>query len=99
MTYTVVFSASAEADLIAIYDYIAERAGATIALRFVESIEAYCLGFEHTPERGTRRDSLRKGLRTVGFQRRATILFEVDNTEQQVVIHGVHYAGRSFDEM
>jgi plasmid stabilization system protein ParE len=27
MTYTVIFSAPAEADLFAIYDYIAERAG------------------------------------------------------------------------
>jgi plasmid stabilization system protein ParE len=38
MTYTVVFSAAAETDLFAIYDYIAERAGHAIALRFVESI-------------------------------------------------------------
>ena len=52
MTYTVVVSAPAEADLFAIYDYIAERAGGAIALRFVESIEAYCLGFAHMPERG-----------------------------------------------
>jgi plasmid stabilization system protein ParE len=52
MTYAVIFSAPAEADLFAIYDYIAERAGGAIALRFVESIEAYCLGFAHMPERG-----------------------------------------------
>jgi plasmid stabilization system protein ParE len=56
VTYTVIFSAPAEADLFAIYDYIAERAGGAIALRFVESIEAYCLGFAHMPERGTKRD-------------------------------------------
>ena len=34
MTYAVIFSAPAEADLFAIYDYIAERAGGAIALRF-----------------------------------------------------------------
>jgi hypothetical protein len=33
MTHAVVFSAQAEANLFAIYDYIAERAGADIALR------------------------------------------------------------------
>jgi plasmid stabilization system protein ParE len=49
MTYTVIFSAPAEADLFAIYDYIAVRAGGAIALRFVETIEAYCLGFAHMP--------------------------------------------------
>ena len=98
MTFTVGFSASAKADLFAIYDYIAERAGAEIALRFVESIEAYCLGFATMPERGTKRDELRPGLRTVGFRRRATILFEVDRAARRVVIHGVYYAGRSLEE-
>ena len=99
MTFTVGFSASAKADLFAIYDYIAERAGAEIALRFVEAIEEYCLGFANMPERGTRRDDLRKGLRTVGFRRRATIMFEVEQTAQRVVIHGIYYAGRSWEGM
>ena len=99
MTYTVVFSGPAEADLFAIYDYIAERAGGAIALRFVESIEAYCLGFAHMPERGTKRDDLRLGLRTVGFRRRAMILFEIDRTARRVVIHGVYYAGRSVEKV
>lgn len=99
MTYAVIFSAAAEADLYAIYDYIAERAGAQIALRFIESIEHYCLGFADTPERGTRRDDLRPGLRTVGFRRRATILFAVDRAARQVVIHGIYYAGRSLEGM
>lgn len=97
MTYTVIFSTQAEADLFAIYDYIAERAGAEIALRFAESIEEYCLGFARTPERGIKRDDLRPGLRTVGFRRRATILFQVDRAAQRVVIHGIYYAGRSFE--
>ena|SRR5665647_2966786 len=97
MTYTVIFSAPAEADLFAIYDYIAERAGGAIALRFVETIETYCLDFAHTPERGTKRDDLRPGLRTVGFRRRATILFEVDRVALRVVIHGIYYGGRSME--
>lgn len=96
MTWSVVFSAAAEADLVAIYDYIAERGGPAVALRFVERIEAYCLDFSTMPERGTRRDDLRAGLRTVGFRRRATILFEVDEKVRRVVIHGIYYAGRSF---
>jgi toxin ParE1/3/4 len=97
MAYPVSFSAAAEADLFAIYDYIAEHAGGTIALRFVESIEKYCRGFENAPERGTRRNDLRPGLRTVGFRRRATILFEVDRNTRHVVIHGIYYAGRSIE--
>lgn len=91
----VVFSASAKADLFAIYNYIAEHADEAIALRFVESIETYCLGFANMPG-GTKRDDLRRGLRTVGFCRRATILFEVETTTRRVVIHGIYYAGRNF---
>lgn len=94
MAASVIFSAAAEADLFAIYDYIADRAGDAIALRFVEAIEAYCLGLADAPERGTRRDDLRPGLRSVGFRRRATILFEVEDKASCVVIHGIYYAGR-----
>lgn len=99
MTFTVVFSAPAKADLFAIYDYIFERAGAEIALRFFESIEAYCSGFSNMPERGTKRDDLRPGLRTVGFRRRATILFEVERNAGRVVIHGIYYGGRNLEGM
>lgn len=97
MTYKVIFGASAKADLFAVYEYIAERAGPTVALQFAERIEAYCLGFADAPERGAHRDDLRPGLRTVGFRRRATILFEVQRDARQVVIHGIYYAGRSFE--
>jgi toxin ParE1/3/4 len=97
MAYTVIFSEEAEADLSAIYRYVAERAGSDAAIRFVDQIESYCLGFASVPERGTRRDDLRPGLRTVGFRRRATILFEVNRRERRVVIHGVYYGGRSFE--
>lgn len=95
--YAVIVSDAAAADILAIHDYIAQRAGADIAWRFVERIEAYCRGFAVTPERGTRRDDLRPGLRTVGFRRRATILFEVHHDSLEVVIHGVYYAGRNFE--
>ena len=95
MLYTVLLGDAAEADLIAIFDYIAARAGEKTASRFVDHIEAYCFGFASMPERGTKRNDLRPGLRTVGFRRRATILFEVDRARREVIIHGVYYAGRS----
>ena len=95
--YSVIISEPAEADLLAIYRHIAERSGIEIAFRFVESIEAYCRGFSLAPERGMKRDDLRSGLRTVGFRRRATIVFEVNHRARQVVVHGVYYAGRDFE--
>jgi toxin ParE1/3/4 len=50
-----------------------------------------------TPQSGEPVDDLRPGLRTVGFRRRATILFEVDQSRQRVVIHGVYYGGRNVE--
>jgi len=37
------------------------------ALAYVERLEGYCLGFDLASERGHRRDDIREGLRTVGF--------------------------------
>src|SRR5260221_1849672 len=50
--------------LLAIYEYISDRASPEIAWGFVRKIEAFCLGLGTAPERGTRRDDLRPGLRT-----------------------------------
>jgi toxin ParE1/3/4 len=52
----------------------------------------YCLGFATFPERGTRRDDLRPGLRTIGFGRRVTIAFHV--SDDRVTIDRILYAGR-----
>jgi toxin ParE1/3/4 len=88
-TYSVIISDAAEADLLAVHTYIAERAGDEIAFRFVERIERYFLGLAAMPERGTKRDDLRPGLRAVGFRRRATTLFEINHLARQVIVHGV----------
>jgi len=95
--YSVIISDAAEADLRAVYDYVAARSGPDIAFALVDRIERFRLGLSQTPERGTKRDDLRPGLRTVGSRRRATILIEVRRAARQVVIHGIYYGGRSFE--
>ena len=50
MAWTVIVGDEAEADLFAIREYITGRAGEATALRFIEHIEAYCLGFSTVPE-------------------------------------------------
>ena len=47
------------------------------------------------PERGTRRDDIASGLRTVGFERRVTIAFRV--LDRGVEIVAVAYGGREFE--
>ena len=95
-TYEVIFDHAATAELNAIYDYIEDRAGAAIAASFVNKLQDFCFRLEHTPERGTKRDELRAGLRTIGYRRRATILFEVDHERRRVVIAGIYYGGRNY---
>lgn len=89
----VTFTPEARDDLSSIGDWIAERAGADIALGYIERLEAYCLGFEHAAERGRRRDDLRPGLRVIGFERRVAIVFAVSDDE--VTILRLYYGGQN----
>jgi toxin ParE1/3/4 len=91
----VVFSPEAVGDLTSLYDYIAEISGANRALRYIERIEAYCLGFDLAARRGAPRDDIRAGLRLVGFERRVTIAFHVD--ARTVTIDRVFYGGRDVE--
>lgn len=43
------------------------------------------MALETFPERGARRDDIRPGLRTMGFERRATIVFQVNKAEVVIV--------------
>jgi hypothetical protein len=62
-------------------------------------IEQYCLGFSLAPERGSRRDDLGRGIRIVGFERSATIMFQVDIRLREVTILGVYYRGRNIEPL
>ncbi len=95
MSHKVVFSPEAQDDLSQLYDFIADQASPSRALAYVERIEAYCLGFAEFPQRGARRDDLRPGLRTIGFERRATVAFHLD--PGLVTIDRVLYGGRDID--
>lgn len=96
MVYTVVFSAAAGVQLSEIYSYIADHAGTALAEAFVGGITTYCQSFAEFPHRGTQRDDILPGLRTVGYKRRVTIAFIVDQAGQTVVIHGIFYGGRDY---
>lgn len=84
MTRAVRFSPEAIADISRMYDYIALRGGERVAATYVTRIYQYCLDLEPFPERGTRRDDIWQGLRLIGFERRATIAFEVTPDEVRI---------------
>src|SRR5258708_1668533 len=93
--HSVEFLRPAEDDLFNLYESIAARAGNVTAGSYVERIEAACLALQTSPLRGTRRDDILSGLRTIGFERRATIVFRVRGS--RVTIVRVFYGGQDFE--
>lgn len=93
VSHSIAFSPEAREDLRKLYVDIAVLAGESVALRYVERIEAYCRGFAIFPERGARRDDLAPGLRIIGFERRVTLAFHVDATT--VAFDRILYGGRN----
>lgn len=95
MANSVIFSPSARDQLDAIFDYIAEAASPAIAQRFTDAIVDHVGKLSDYPRRGTPRDDLVPGLRTISFRRRVTIAFGVD--EDLVLVVGIYYGGQDYE--
>ncbi|OSZ71988.1 hypothetical protein CAP39_00970 [Sphingomonas sp. IBVSS1] len=80
------------ADLERIGDWIAAHAGAAVALAYLERMERACAALADFPRRGTPRDDLGPGVRTISFEGRATIAYRIEGA--CVLILGVFHAGR-----
>jgi toxin ParE1/3/4 len=93
VTHEVIFASEALTDLFELYDTIAADAGAERAHGYTDRIVATCRNLVTFPERGTRRDDLRSGLRTTTYRRRVTIAYHT--TATQVVIDRILYGGRN----
>jgi toxin ParE1/3/4 len=91
----VFFRPQAEADLLALYRYIAEASGLVIAGNYIDRIEIACSSLATFPNRGTKRDDLAPGLRTIAFERRVTIAYRVLKARVEIVT--IAYAGRDFE--
>ena len=92
----VAFAPEAQDDLRRLYDWIAEAAGEATALTYITRIEALCRGMSQASERGRLRDDIRPGLRVIGFERRVSIAFTVDET--RVTILRINYGGRNWED-
>jgi toxin ParE1/3/4 len=92
VVFRVVFSRSAQADLDQLYTWLENRAGKQIAAGYTERIKNSCLALASFPERGTKRDDIRPGVRTIGFERRATIVFAIRGDSVRIL--RIAYGGR-----
>jgi toxin ParE1/3/4 len=91
------FRKRARAELFALYEHIADEAGDEIAGNYIARIEEACVSLTTFPLRGTRRDDLAPGLRTIEFERRALTAFRVGR--DAVTIVRIFYGGRDFERI
>lgn len=92
----VLFTPTAERHIDALHHLITTRSGyESRADGYIARIVEFCMGLETFPLRGTARDDLLKGLRTIGFEKRVTIAFMV--TDDAVLIEGIYYGGQDFE--
>ena len=81
MIYRVRLSGRAIDDLIGIRNWIAAAAGAETAEGYIDRITTKFQALESFPLRGTPRDDLVPGLRTITFERRVKIGYRVIDDE------------------
>lgn len=91
--YRVRLIEEAELDLLHIYRYVRNKSASNaIARNYVDRIRDFLRDFDTFPERGTVRSEIREGLRIVGFERRVSIAFVVEDGD--VVVLRVLYGGQ-----
>lgn len=96
-TYRIVFTQEARDQFGNLHAYISAAAGADTASGFVDGIVDHIAGLSEFANRGTPRDDLRPGLRTIAWRRRVTIAFMVEETD--VVVIGIFYGGRDLESL
>lgn len=67
-----------------------------MAIGYLNRLKTWLASFSAASERGTRRDDIRPGLRTIGFERRIMVAFTV--ARDKVVVQRVFYGGQNWDE-
>jgi toxin ParE1/3/4 len=95
--YVVRYAPEARAQLDALYAYIARQASPDTAWRFTDAIVDRCESLCDYALRGTPRDDIRPGLRTLPFRRRVTIAYAIAGS--QVTILAIFYGGQNVAAM
>ena len=97
MAVRVRFREAAQTDLFDLYAYIVGESGRARAGAYIDRIEAACNRLADFSDRGIRRDDIRPGLHVLGFERRVSILFQLD--AEGVEIGRILYGGRDLNAL
>lgn len=96
--YQIRAAAEALSDYVAIVEHVERWTGdQALARQTVQSIRSFIRGLNSSPHRGTRRDDLRLGLRTIPFGRRTVIAYEIDDDAGIVTVLRVFYGGQDYE--
>lgn len=93
--YRVELGQQARDQLAGIEAYIAEHSTPEIATRYVDAVVEKIAGLDVFPFRGTPRDGLRPGVRTIVFRRSVVIAYRVE--EDVVTILNILTRGRDVE--
>lgn len=99
MRFSVGFSSRARDQLVALEGYLADAASPDVASRYIDGLVDLCCSLAIFPERGSRRDDIRPGIRITNFRRRTAVAFAVDVHAHSVVILAIYQAGRDYENL
>ncbi len=85
MAAEVAVSQQARDDLFSIYIWVAEAADLAVADGYDARLRKACLSLADVPHRGTPHEELAPGLRSIPFERRATIFYRVTDEHVEIV--------------
>lgn len=98
-TYHIVWSTAAQDSFLALYEWMADRAGRAVADDYADALVTHVAKLATFPKRGTPRNDLHPGLRTTPYRRRTVIAYRVleEEVEIMALAHGGQTLGDAFD--
>ena len=90
----VVFSPEAEAQIVALYEYITAHASPAITEKYTNAFVERCEQLGEMPLISLARDDIRRGLRTTFFRKRVVIACSV--SAKTVTILAIFYGGQDY---
>ncbi|HTV09315.1 MAG TPA: type II toxin-antitoxin system RelE/ParE family toxin [Candidatus Aquilonibacter sp.] len=96
--FRVIYTVECRAQLQKLRDYIAAQESRRVAARYMKRLKAFCDELAIAPHRGEHREGIKFDQRSIGFERRVSVIFEVVDAEKVVNIAGIRYAGQQLDQ-
>lgn len=85
MSYKVEFLEPAADDLLTLHAWIEGEAGPHVADVYLARLKEHCFKLAEFPRRGTPRDDLMSGARSLSFERRILIFYRVEDRTVQIM--------------